>query len=173
MSDDIRVPTLPFAVTGVVVLFVATASFGIGWLPQPWLIPTEIYPSAARAKGAAISVVIWGFANFAVTFLSPILFNNFKYWIFVVFAITNLIAGVWTWVSFTQRKRLSSADGKARHTRQKQPTGRLRRTYNSSLMPRTTAPGKSARSTAENFVIYHGRRKRRLTTKRPRCYNDT
>ena len=98
MEEVFDVPGLAVAIPGVIVLFIATAAFGVGWLPQPWLIPTEIYPSKARAKGAAISVVVWGFMNFAVTFLSPILFNNFKYWIFVVFAITNATAGVWTWV---------------------------------------------------------------------------
>ena len=98
-SSKISVPPLPFTILGSISLYIATAAFGIGWLPQPWLIPTEIYPSTARAQGAAISVVIWGFANFAVTFLSPLLFNNLKYWTFLVFAVTNLVAGAWTWVS--------------------------------------------------------------------------
>jgi len=73
--------------------------FGIGWLPQPWLIPTEIYPSTARAQGAAVSVIVWGIANFAVTFLTPPGFNNLNYWLFLVFAATNIFAGWWTWVS--------------------------------------------------------------------------
>lgn len=98
MEESIHVPTLSVAVPGVIVLYIATSAFGIGWLSQPWLIPTEIYPSSARAQGAAISVVIWGFANFAVTFLSPLLFNSLNYWIFLIFAATNVFAGVWTWV---------------------------------------------------------------------------
>ena len=97
-SPMISVPQLPLTILGSITLYIATAAFGIGWLPQPWLIPTEIYPSTARAQGAAVSVVIWGFANFAVTFLSPLLFNNLKYWTFLVFAGTNIVAGLWTWV---------------------------------------------------------------------------
>lgn len=62
------------------------------------LIPTEIYPTTARAQAAAVSVVIWGLANFAVTLLTPIMFNNLRYWLFLVFAATNGIAGLWTWV---------------------------------------------------------------------------
>ena len=77
-------------------LFIATATFGITWLATPWLIPTEIYPTTARAQGTAISVIIWGLANFAVTLLTPILFNNLSYKLFAVFAATNLFAGVWT-----------------------------------------------------------------------------
>ena len=87
------------SIPGSVVLYIATGMFGIGWLSEVWLIPTEIFPSTARAQGAAISVVIWGFANFAVSLLTPIGFNNLNYWLFLVFAVTNLFAMWWTWVS--------------------------------------------------------------------------
>ncbi|KAF2773654.1 general substrate transporter [Teratosphaeria nubilosa] len=86
------------AIPGVISLFIATGAFGIGWLSPVWLIPTEIYPTTSRAQGTAISVIIWGLANFAVTLLTPILFNNLDYWIFLVFALTNTFAGVWTYV---------------------------------------------------------------------------
>lgn len=88
----------PSAILGTISLFLATGAFGIGWLATVWLIPTEIYSTTSRAKAAAISVVIWGLANFAVTLLSPILFNNLKYWIFLIFAGSNAFAGIWTWV---------------------------------------------------------------------------
>ncbi|KAI9893554.1 MAG: hypothetical protein M1814_006350 [Vezdaea aestivalis] len=96
-SHSLKVAVLAFAIPGAAVLFFATAAFGIGWLATVWVIPTEIYPSSARAKGAAVSVVVWGIANFAVTILTPIGFNNLKYWLFLVFAITNEFAGWWTW----------------------------------------------------------------------------
>lgn len=92
------IPLLATGVPGTVVLYLATSAFGIGWLVPPWLIPTEIYPSSARANGAAVSVVIWGLANFTITLITPILFNNFEYWLFLVFAVTNAFAGWWTWV---------------------------------------------------------------------------
>ena len=91
------IPALAIEVPGSIVLFVATAIFGIGWLATVWLIPTEIYPSTARAQGSAVSVIIWGLANFAVTLLTPIGFNNLEYWLFLVFAATNCFAGWWTW----------------------------------------------------------------------------
>ena len=85
------------AIPGIVSLFIATGAFGIGWLATIWLIPTEIFPTTARAQGTAVSVIIWGLANFAVTLLTPIMFNNLKYLIFLVFALTNTFAGVWTY----------------------------------------------------------------------------
>lgn len=98
-ADKLKIPDMPIAIVGSVVLFIATGIFGVGWLTQPWLIPTEIFPSTSRAQGSAISVIIWGLANFAVTLLTPIGFNNLSYWLFLVFAVTNLFAGWWTWVS--------------------------------------------------------------------------
>ncbi|KKY38269.1 putative mfs monosaccharide transporter [Diaporthe ampelina] len=86
------------AILGTVTLFIATGAFGIGWLATVWLIPTEIYATTARAQASAISVIVWGLANFAVTLLSPLMFNNLKYWIFLIFAATNAFAGVWTYV---------------------------------------------------------------------------
>ncbi|XXH02830.1 hypothetical protein Hte_009217 [Hypoxylon texense] len=95
--DYFRGPSLIIEILGSIVLVVSTAIFGICWLATVWLIPTEIYPSGARAQGSAISVIIWGLANFAVTFLTPLGFNNLKYWLFLVFAMTNAFAGWWTW----------------------------------------------------------------------------
>ena len=114
--DNLHLSADSVGVPGIVTLFIATGAFGIGWLVPPWLIPTgkiqdtanesdihplthiEIYPTTARAQGTAVSVIIWGLANFAITLLTPILFNNFQYWIFLVFALSNLFAGIWTWL---------------------------------------------------------------------------
>ncbi|GAM82450.1 hypothetical protein ANO11243_004300 [Dothideomycetidae sp. 11243] len=96
-AADYGINQMAVAVPGVVALFVATGAFGIGWLATIWLIPTEIFPTTARAQGTAISVIIWGLANFAVTLATPIMFNNLSYWLFLVFAVTNLFAGAWTY----------------------------------------------------------------------------
>ena len=98
-SDKLGIPNLAVSIPGSICLYVATGMFGIGWLSEVWLIPTEIFPSTSRAQGSAVSVIIWGLANFAVTLLTPIGFNNFNYWLFLVFAVTNLFAMWWTWVS--------------------------------------------------------------------------
>ncbi|KAF2172916.1 hypothetical protein M409DRAFT_16871 [Zasmidium cellare ATCC 36951] len=97
-ADDLKIHTNAVAVPGIVVLFIATGAFGIGWLTPVWLIPTEIYPTAARAQGTAVSVIIWGLANFTITLLTPLMFNNLKFWLYLIFAATNLFAGVWTYL---------------------------------------------------------------------------
>lgn len=97
-APDLGIPIDAVAIPGIVSLFIATGAFGIGWLATVWLIPTEIFPTSARAQGTAVSVIIWGLANFVVTLITPILFNNLKYWFFLVLAFTNTFAGVWTWL---------------------------------------------------------------------------
>jgi hypothetical protein len=97
-SSTLDIPIIVPGIIGTVILFVATGAFGIGWLSTVWLIPTEIFPTTARAQGTAISVIVWGLANFAITFLTPVLFNNLDYFIFLVFAGTNAVAGLWTYL---------------------------------------------------------------------------
>ncbi|KAL1601092.1 hypothetical protein SLS59_005762 [Nothophoma quercina] len=97
-STKIDIPVIVPGILGSLTLFIATGAFGIGWLATVWLIPTEIFPTTARAQGTAISVIVWGIANFAITFLTPVMFNNLSYFIFLVFAATNAIAGLWTWL---------------------------------------------------------------------------
>lgn len=97
-SSSLHIHTLLPGLLGTTVLFIATGAFGIGWLATVWLIPTEIYPTTARAQGTAISVIIWGLANFAITFLTPVMFNNLSYFIFLVFSISNAVAGLWSWI---------------------------------------------------------------------------
>lgn len=97
-STTLHLPSLAAGIPGTITLFIATGAFGIGWLATVWLIPTEIYPTTARAQGTAISVIIWGLANFSITFLTPVMFNSLSYFIFLVFAATNAIAGIWTWI---------------------------------------------------------------------------
>jgi len=97
-NEEFGIPLNAVAIPGIVVLFIATGAFGIGWLVPPWLKPTEMYPTTVRAKGTAMSVIMWGIMNFIVTLITPILFNNLKYWLFLVFAATNMFAGLWTYL---------------------------------------------------------------------------
>ncbi|KAI1502015.1 general substrate transporter [Biscogniauxia marginata] len=95
--DVSHVPVLAVEILGSITLFIATAIFGICWLATVWLIPTEIYPTGARAQGSSVSVILWGLCNFTITLITPIMFNNLKYWLFLIFAATNAFAGWWTW----------------------------------------------------------------------------
>jgi hypothetical protein len=109
-SKDLAIPVMVPGILGTVTLFIATGAFGIGWLATVWLIPTEMFPTTARAQASAISVIIWGLANFAITLLTPIIFNNLNYWIFLIFAATNAFAGLWTYVYLPETGNRSFED---------------------------------------------------------------
>lgn len=91
-------------------MLIHIGAFGIGWLATVWLIPTELFPTTARGQAAAISVITWGLANFAITFLTPVMFNSLRYYIFLVFAISNAFAGVWTWIYLPESENRSFED---------------------------------------------------------------
>jgi hypothetical protein len=55
-------------------------------------------------------VIIWGLANFAITFLTPVMFNNLRFYIFLVFAVSNAFAGVWTWIYLPESGNRSFED---------------------------------------------------------------
>lgn len=50
--------------------------FGWGWGPIPWLLPAEIYPMRARARGMALSTCANWLSNFAVAFATPYAFRG-------------------------------------------------------------------------------------------------
>ena len=55
-------------------------------------------------------MIIWSLANFAVILLTLIMFNSLKYWIFLIFAATNAIAGIWTYVYLLESGGRSSEE---------------------------------------------------------------
>jgi MFS family permease len=95
-ANDLQAQEVAPSLLGSVSLFVATGAFGIGWLPTAWLVPEEIHSPGAQAQAAVISVIVWGLSNFGITLLSPLLFNNVSHWIFLVFAVSNALTGLWT-----------------------------------------------------------------------------
>ncbi|KAI7959794.1 hypothetical protein MJO29_004862 [Puccinia striiformis f. sp. tritici] len=70
-------------------IFIYTATFGATWLTVPWLVPTEIMPLYARAKGGCWSVVGWSIGNGIVTEIAPFLFNAITHWTFILFSAIN------------------------------------------------------------------------------------
>ncbi|ORY76598.1 general substrate transporter [Protomyces lactucae-debilis] len=97
-SDNQETIQTGTSIAGIILLYAITSTFGITSLCPCFLIPSEIFPITARAQGSAISVVIWGISNFAVTLMTPILFNTITYGVFAVFAATNLFSALWTWL---------------------------------------------------------------------------
>jgi sugar porter (SP) family MFS transporter len=135
------------SIAGIVLLYAITSTFGITSLCPCFLIPSEIFPLTARAQGSAISVVVWGFSNFAVTLLTPIMFNNITYGVFAVFAATNLFSGMWTWLYLPESGGRSFEDNQAFFkTASEKSSWRVKRVDKQFLgMPRQDGEGERRR----------------------------
>jgi len=80
-----------FGAASAVVIYFYTCIFGSTWITAGWLYPTEIFPIATRAKGAAWSSFAFGIGNGVVVMIVPYIIQAASYYIFVIFAGCNFI----------------------------------------------------------------------------------
>jgi MFS family permease len=88
------------------VLYLYTFLYGSTWLTtwyiapskhknllttDSWVYPTEIFPLASRAKGVALSTVAFSIAGGVINEIVPYLINAIGFWVFIFFALINLI----------------------------------------------------------------------------------
>lgn len=71
------------------ILYLYTFIYGSTWLTTCWLYPTEIFPLATRAKGAALATVAFSLAGGFINEIVPYLITAVSFWIFVLFALIN------------------------------------------------------------------------------------
>lgn len=56
-----------------------------------WVYPTEIFPLVSRAKGTAVATVAFSLAGGIINEIVPYLINAVSYWVFIIFALLNLV----------------------------------------------------------------------------------
>ena len=106
---------LMFSASGLCLCFVLTAAFlsvgtkgsayaatafvfifqiflGIGFLPIPWLYPSEVTTTRIRSRGQAFSGFINWMCVFTVVQITPIAIKNISWRTFIIFAVLN---GCW------------------------------------------------------------------------------
>lgn len=66
------------------VLYIYTAIYGSCWLTTCWVYPTEVFPLATRAKGAALSTVAFSIAGGVINEIVPYLISAVTFWIFIM-----------------------------------------------------------------------------------------
>lgn len=86
--------------------------FGAAWLGLAWLYPSEIFPTALRAKGNSMSTGANWLGNFVVAMIAPVLFEYAKYWTFLMFGILNVIflIPIYLWYPETNGKSLEEIE---------------------------------------------------------------
>lgn len=87
-------------------------AFGATWGPVPWALPSEIFPSSLRAKGAAISSCSNWLSNSIIGLITPVLMQSTSWGTYAFFAFFCLLSLVWTYqlVPETAGKTLEQMD---------------------------------------------------------------
>ncbi|KAM3077497.1 hypothetical protein ACMFMG_006836 [Clarireedia jacksonii] len=73
------------------ILYLYTCIYGSTWLTTCWVYPTEIFPLASRAKGVALATVAFSIAGGVINEIVPYLINAIGFWVFILFALINLV----------------------------------------------------------------------------------
>ncbi|KAJ5116635.1 hypothetical protein N7456_000983 [Penicillium angulare] len=73
------------------VLYIYTFIYGSTWLTTCWVYPTEIFPLVSRAKGTAVATVAFSLAGGIINEIVPYLIDAVSYWVFIIFALLNLV----------------------------------------------------------------------------------
>ncbi|KAK5464859.1 hypothetical protein LTS15_001422 [Exophiala xenobiotica] len=76
-------------IVSTVVLFVYLASFGIGWIPGPWLVASEYAPLATRSQTAAFATSATWIFSYLIAEITPISITNIGSKSYIIFGLLN------------------------------------------------------------------------------------
>ena len=77
-------------VVSTIVLFIYLFSFGVGWIPGPWLIASEYAPLATRSQSAALATSSTWIFSFLIAQVTPISITNIGYRTYIIFGVLNI-----------------------------------------------------------------------------------
>jgi SP family xylose:H+ symportor-like MFS transporter len=100
-----------------VVLYIA--GFAFSWGPVTWVLLSEMFPAAIKARAMAIAVAAQWIANFVVTWSFKVIDGNstlndsfhhgFAYWMYAALSVLAAVF-VWKWVPETAGKSLEAIE---------------------------------------------------------------
>lgn len=76
-------------IVSTVMLFIYLFSFGVGWIPGPWLIASEYAPLATRSQSAALATSATWIFSFLIAEITPISITNIGYKTYIIFGTLN------------------------------------------------------------------------------------
>ncbi|KAF6822428.1 hexose carrier protein [Colletotrichum plurivorum] len=105
--------TNPAAGWGAVAMaFMFVISFGVSYAPLGWALPSEVFPSAIRSKGVALSTATNWISNFLVGVVTPPMIESLGFGTYVFYGSWCLVASIWAYfiVPETMGKSLEQMD---------------------------------------------------------------
>lgn len=91
-------------------LFILT--YGVSYSPLGWALPAEVFSTAQRSKGVALSTATVWICNFIVGVITPSMIEEAGFGTYIFFACFCLLSGVWAYflVPETKGKTLEELD---------------------------------------------------------------
>jgi MFS family permease len=78
--------------------------FGVSYSPLGWALPSEVFTTASRSKGVALSTCVNWLANFIIGVATPPMMDTQGYRTYVFFTVWCFLAGVWAVVLVPETK---------------------------------------------------------------------
>lgn len=79
----------------VAMAFLFILTYGVSYSPLGWALPPEVFSTATRSKGVALSTCVIWLSDFIVGISVPSMMANIKYGTYIFFAVMCFLAGIW------------------------------------------------------------------------------
>ncbi|CAE7199104.1 unnamed protein product [Rhizoctonia solani] len=111
----------------VIMTWIFNLAFSAAIGPISWAYPVEIFGSATRARGTAITSMAAWIANFMIAQVTPIAFHNIGWKYYLVFAICGYTNALTFWAFFpeTKGRKLEEMDEFFKHSGWFVPTAKF------------------------------------------------
>lgn len=79
----------------VAMAFLFILTYGVSYSPLGWALPSEVFSTASRSKGVALSTCVIWLSDFIVGISVPSMMANIGYGTYIFFAVMCFLAGLW------------------------------------------------------------------------------
>lgn len=96
----------------VAMAFLFILTYGVSYSPLGWALPSEVFSTATRSKGVALSTCVIWLCDFIIGISVPSMMDNITYGTYIFFAVMCFLAGIWAYflVPETSGKTLEELD---------------------------------------------------------------
>ena len=90
LAGTTSVENFAAGIVATITIFIYLFSFGVGWIPGPWLIASEYAPLATRSQTAALATSATWIFSFLIAEITPISITNIGYKSYIIFGLINM-----------------------------------------------------------------------------------
>ncbi|KAL6404867.1 hypothetical protein AUP68_11699 [Ilyonectria robusta] len=103
-------PAAGWAAVAMAFMFIMV--YGISYSPLGWALPSEVFPSATRSKGVALSTATCWISNFIVGIITPPMLESLGFGTYIFYGAWCAVAAAWAYllVPETKGKSLEQMD---------------------------------------------------------------